>query len=94
MVSCLFARSVYSEAQLAECLRSVGYNALADNIPSVSSHIQGLRWKTRLATGFDPRKIEIRKRFMEISTWKGGIDGDSLSALKEAYAHRILELVA
>jgi aldehyde:ferredoxin oxidoreductase len=94
MVSCLFARSVYSEARLAECLRSVGYNALAGNIPSVSSHIQGLRWKTRLATGFDPKRIEIPKRFMEISTWKGGIDGEYLGALKEAYVQRIMELAA
>ncbi len=94
MVSCLFARSVYSEARLAECLRSVGYSALADSISTVSSHIQGLRWKTRRATGFDPKRIEIPKRFMEISTWKGGIDGEYIAALKEAYAQRIMELAA
>ncbi len=94
MVSCLFARSVYSEARLAECLRSIGYDPLAESIPAVSSHIQGLRWKTRLATGFDPRRMEIPKRFTEISTWKGGVDADYLSALKEAYAQRIMELPA
>lgn len=89
MVACLFARSVYSEARLAECLRSIGYDTLAESIPAVSTHIQGLRWKTRLATGFDPKRVEIPKRFIEVSTWQGGIDGDFLLALKNAYAQRI-----
>ena len=92
MVACLFARGVYSDALLAECLRSVGYTTLAENIAAVSSSIQKLRWKTRLATGFDPQAVTIPKRFTEITTWKGKIDEGYLGALKEEYARRILEL--
>ena len=92
MVSCLFARGVYTEALLAECLRSVGYGKLAEAIGPVSSHIQKLRWKARLATGFDPRGVTIPKRFTEIVTWKGKLDEGYLGALKEEYARRILEM--
>jgi aldehyde:ferredoxin oxidoreductase len=92
MVSCLFARGVYTEALLAECLRSVGYGKLAEAIGPVSSRIQKLRWKARLATGFDPRGVTIPKRFTEIVTWKGQVDEGYLGALKEEYARRILEM--
>jgi aldehyde:ferredoxin oxidoreductase len=92
MVSCLFARGVYTEALLAECLRSVGYTKLAESIGPVSNSIQKLRWRMRLATGFDPRAVTIPKRFTEITTWKGGVDEGYLGALKEEYARRILEM--
>jgi len=91
MVSCLFARSVYTEELLAYCLRSLGYDALADNIHAVSRHIQRIRWKTRLATGFDPIGVNIPKRFTEVATWKGPVDKDYLLALKGEYAKRIME---
>jgi aldehyde:ferredoxin oxidoreductase len=92
MVACLFARGVYSEALLADCLRSVGYTTLAENIAAVSSSIQKLRWKTRLATGYDPRAVTIPKRFTEITTWKGNVDEGYVAALKEEYARRILDM--
>lgn len=92
MVACLFARGVYSDELLADCLRTVGYAPLADNMKAVSENIQKLRWKTRLATGFDPKGVSIPKRFTEVTTWKGPIDQGFLETLKSEYAKRILEL--
>jgi aldehyde:ferredoxin oxidoreductase len=92
MVSCLFAREVYKEEVLAECLHSLGYNYLADNVNEVAKHIQELRWRIRLATGFDPAAVKIPKRFTEITTWKGRIDASFLNSLKAEYAKRIVEL--
>lgn len=90
MVSCLFARGVYGDALLSECLRSVGYTTLADSLGTVSSQVQKLRWRARLRTGFDPHAVSIPKRFLEVGTWKGGIDRVYLDALKDAYADAIL----
>jgi aldehyde:ferredoxin oxidoreductase len=92
MVACLFARSVYTDELLAECLRSVGYGALADNMQTVSHHIQNLRWKTRFDTGFNPGSIRIPKRFTEVVTSAGAVDGIYLDALRNEYARRIGEL--
>jgi len=47
-----------------------------------------------LTTGFNPARVSIPKRFTEIITWKGKIDAEFLSALKNANAKRILELGA
>ena len=92
MVACLFSRSVYTDALLSECLHCLGYDKLADNIGPASRHIQKIRWRTRVATGFDPRTVHIPKRFSEVTTWKGPVDAVFLQALKDAYAVRILEL--
>ena len=92
MVACLFARAVYTDELLANCLNSLGYTTLADNMHQVAQHIQKLRWRTRLATGFDPAAVKIPKRFTEITTWKGTIDKKYLNNLKKEYAKSILEL--
>ncbi|MCG6979897.1 MAG: aldehyde ferredoxin oxidoreductase C-terminal domain-containing protein, partial [Deltaproteobacteria bacterium] len=92
MVACLFAREVYKDELLADCLNSLGYTTLADNMQQVAQYIQKLRWRLRLATGFDPAAVKIPKRFTEVTNWKGPIDQPFLGELKQKYAKRIVEL--
>jgi aldehyde:ferredoxin oxidoreductase len=92
MVSCLFARGVYTDEVLGNCLTSVGYGTLADNMDSVADYIQRLRWKLRVTSGYRPENVSIPKRFSEVTTWKGPIDQQFLGSLKDAYGARILEL--
>jgi aldehyde:ferredoxin oxidoreductase len=93
MVACLFARGVYTKELLTQCLGVVGYDLISNNIDTISENIQRIRWKNRFATGFDPQRVSIPKRFAEVSNWKGNIDHHFLFALKQAYALRIIELV-
>jgi aldehyde:ferredoxin oxidoreductase len=92
MVACLFARGVYSDALLADCIRSVGYGTLADTLGKVSKNIQQLRWRTRIATGYRPEDVSIPKRFTELTTGKGPVDGAFLGLLKDEYAKAIRSL--
>ena len=92
MVACLFARGVYTDEVLGNCLKSVGYGTLADNMDNVANDIQRLRWNIRVRSGYRPENVSVPKRFSEITTWKGPVDRQSLEALKAAYAKRILEL--
>jgi aldehyde:ferredoxin oxidoreductase len=92
MVACLFARSVYSPGLLAECLNAVGYEKLAQNIESVAGRVQKLRWQIRLASGYDPGRVAIPKRFYDVSTWKGPIDKGYLNDLKAEYGRRIRQM--
>ena len=94
MVACLFARGVYTDALLADCLKSVGYGALADNLGAVSKNIQQLRWKTRVATGYRPEDVTIPKRFLEITTGKGTMDTAYLAGIRDAYAKAIHRMAA
>jgi aldehyde:ferredoxin oxidoreductase len=92
MVSCLFARGVYTDEVLGSCLKSVGYGTLADSMDTVAGEIQRLRWKLRVMTGYRPENVSIPKRFTEITTWKGQIDASFLYQLKEEYGRKILEM--
>ncbi len=93
MVACLFARSIYTDEQLAECLKSVGYTKLAESIPKAAGHIRKLRWQVRRNTGFSPDNFSIPKRFYSVKTWKGPVDGAYLDSLKKEYGRRIMELI-
>jgi aldehyde:ferredoxin oxidoreductase len=92
MVSCLFAREIYKEELLADCLTALGYGTMAAQLPELARRIQRLRWQTRLATGYDPARVKIPKRFTEIKTWKGPLNQEYMEALRMSYARRILEL--
>jgi aldehyde:ferredoxin oxidoreductase len=92
MVSCMFAREVYKEAVLADCLSVVGYKNLAENVDSVSRRIQKMRWQMRMKTGYDPASVTIPKRFTEAITWKGPMDTNYLDSLQKAYAQKIREM--
>jgi aldehyde:ferredoxin oxidoreductase len=92
MVSCLFARGVYKPDLVGECLNTLGYATLADNMETSSSHIQKKRWQIRLATGFKPDQVQIPKRFLDVTTWKGKTDSPYLDALLAAYAREIEKL--
>ncbi len=92
MVSCLFARGVYKDELMTECLTSLGYDQIASNIESLGVEIQKLRWQTRIATGFTPEAITIPKRFFKVKTWKGSIDAEYLLSLKSAYGKAIIDL--
>jgi len=94
MVSCLFARSVYTNEQLSECLESVGLTTLATTIPETAEHIRMLRWRVRVQTGFDPENYTVPKRFYQVKTWKGQVDKKYLDDLKKEYGRRIQAIVA
>jgi len=94
MVSCLFARSVYNNEVLAECLTAAGFASLAGNIDEAAERVRKMRWQMRFATGFDPAEIEIPKRFYAVKTIRGPVDASSLDQLKAEYGRRITQLIA
>ncbi|SMP66401.1 aldehyde:ferredoxin oxidoreductase [Desulfonatronum zhilinae] len=94
LVSCLFARGVYKKSLLAECLKVVGLPELAENMDKAADEMQRLRWRMRLATGYEPEKTTISKRFLEVETWAGKMDPEYLEALRRSYTKAIRELGA
>jgi len=92
MVSCLFAREVYKETVLSDCLNAVGYRSLAENLAPVSGRIQSKRWQIRMKTGFDPASVKIPARFRQVVPWKGPIDMDYMDSLQQTYAQKIRDM--
>ncbi len=94
MVSCLFARGVYTPERLQQALTSIGYKEMADNLDQAGAQIQGKRWALKLGSGFDPAGVRIPKRYLEVETWKGKADPAYLDALRSGYAKAIKEMAA
>jgi aldehyde:ferredoxin oxidoreductase len=94
MVSCLFARKIYTPERLAEALASVGFDDAAGSLDALAGDMQRLRWRLKLACGYDPAGTRIPKRYLDVVTWKGQTDAAYLDALRAAYAKSILDLGA
>ncbi len=94
MVACLFARKVYTQERIAQCLEALGQNELAADLPATARRLQAMRWVQRLAFGFDPLAVTIPRRFTEVTTWRGPIDARYLEALRQDYAQAILRCAA
>jgi len=92
MVSCLFARNVYSEERLQECLASVGFSRLAESVVARSKDVQNKRWQLKYQTGYNPKDISIPKRFREITTWKGAIDTVFMDSVASEYQDAVRKL--
>ena len=89
MVSCLFARNVYTVERLQSALHSLGLEKMAENLEQKASTIQAKRWELRFRTGFDPASIPLPKRFTQMVTSKGPIDRDYLNLLMQEYRQRL-----
>ena len=92
MLASLFARGVYTDELLAGCLGVAGNASLAETSRPAGRTIQQVRWKMRLARDYMPEKITISKRFYEVTTAKGPVNGDFLTGLAVEYAKVIREL--
>jgi len=92
MVACLFSRGIYEEERLSKALEVLGHKGAADNLSALSAQVQKHRWRLKFATGFDPDRITIPKRFLETTNWKGPVDADYLQSVRKAYQKSILDL--
>jgi aldehyde:ferredoxin oxidoreductase len=94
MVSCLFARNVYTEERLQEALSALGYLRVAEALVPQSKVVQARRWHLKFRSGYDPDKITIPKRFTEVRNWRGALDEAFLGKLSEKYVEAVRRLAA
>ncbi len=94
MVSCLFARKLYPENRLQEALDVLGYSQAAQDLENLSEKVRCARWRLRFRTGFDPDRVTVPRRFYELTTWKGPIDGTFMESLAAAYRGALRRLAA
>jgi aldehyde:ferredoxin oxidoreductase len=92
MVSCLFARSVYTEERLQEALASLGYKQTADSLPEQARAVQAKRWQLKFQSGYNPANVPIPKRLKEIRNWKGPVDDAFLKELSARYQQAITRM--
>lgn len=93
MVACMFARHIYTDDVLAQCLEAAGHSQAATSISALTQKVQAERWRLKLATGFDPDRVKIPKRFTQVQTGRGPVVEEEIEAVRKAYADHIRHLV-
>ena len=88
MVSCLFARSVYSRGTSPGMSCVCRLSRLAESVVARSTEVQAKRWQLKYLTGYKPENITIPKRFGEVTTWKGPVDTVFMNAVASDYQER------
>jgi aldehyde:ferredoxin oxidoreductase len=94
LVGCLFGRKAYPPQTCVKALNAIGYSFELKDLWQIVQHVQKSRWRLKLQTGYDPRKVSIPRRFLEVVNWKGPINADYLNELKERYSQAILSLAS
>ncbi|GAB7082197.1 aldehyde ferredoxin oxidoreductase N-terminal domain-containing protein [Megalodesulfovibrio paquesii] len=94
LVSCLFARSAYTEERIHAALLATDQPELAENLDASVEAIRRTRWRLKLQSGYQPEQVRLPKRFLEIETWKGKMDPSYVTALRDLYARKIREMGA
>ena len=92
MVSRLCARGVCKPDIPGECLTTLGYTAVADNMAAIAGNIQQKCWRARRATGFQPEQVAFPKRFHGVTTWKGQTDRGYMETLTRQYAQHLVAM--
>ncbi|NOZ92157.1 aldehyde:ferredoxin oxidoreductase [bacterium 3DAC] len=93
LVSCLFARGLYTWDRVKKGLSIIGYEKQAEEAEEIGDEIRRLRWKLKVAMGYDPDNVKIPKRYFETETFRGKPDPEFTNKLIKMYASHIKELI-
>ena len=93
LVACLFSRGLYTWDRVGRALDIMGYKKQAENIQEIGEEIRKLRWKLKVAMGFDVDNVKIPKRYFETETFRGKPDPEFTNTLIKMYADHIKSII-
>lgn len=89
LVICLFARGIYKPDIVAEALNAIGYEYKVDDILNIGWKIYKNKYKLKLELGFDPLKLRIPRRVLEVPTPHGGISEEYMKRAITYFSQKI-----
>ena len=92
MVSCLFARNLYTPEVLEEAWQAVGLDAQVENLDKKAEEIRRHRWKVKFSTGYRPEDTEIPRRFTQVKTLRGYPSQEFINRLIHLYTRSLNDL--
>ena len=85
LVGCLFARGVYTEANIIDALDAVGIKKTKDDLDSLGKRIFDEKYRFKIREGFDLSKVRVPKRFYETVSTLGKIDPQTVEDMLSLY---------
>jgi aldehyde:ferredoxin oxidoreductase len=88
LVGCLFARGVYTEANIVDALASVGIEKTQDELAELGKKIFREKYRFKVREGFDLAAAYVPKRFYETVSTLGMIDPATVEEMLRLYKER------
>lgn len=94
LVICLFARKVYNRETVVKALNAVGYTLTDDDLTTIAKRIYTTKLRLKGKLGFDPRQVELPKRFFETPSMHGTLDQSVTESMINRYVEKCSILLA
>jgi len=88
LVGCLFARGVYSEANVIDALGSIGIVKTNEDLQDLGRRIFSEKYRFKTREGFDLSRTRVPDRFYESVTTMGRVDPQTVEQLISIYKER------
>jgi aldehyde:ferredoxin oxidoreductase len=88
LIGCLFARGVYTEANIIDALGSVGIEKTCEDLQALGRKIFDNKYKFKRREGFDLKKVRVPGRFYETVSTMGKIDPDTVKEMMKMYTEK------
>ncbi|HBV88873.1 aldehyde ferredoxin oxidoreductase C-terminal domain-containing protein [Desulfosporosinus sp.] len=94
LVICLFARKLYNRETVLKALQAAGYPLTDDHLTTIAKRIYSTKLQLKEKLGFDPRKVELPKRFFKTPSMHGPLDSSVVERMINHYAEKCSQLLA
>ncbi|MDP4126617.1 MAG: aldehyde ferredoxin oxidoreductase C-terminal domain-containing protein [Bacillota bacterium] len=88
LVICLFARKVYNRETVLRALNAAGYTLTDDELTAIAKRIYATKLRIKEKLEFDPRQVELPKRFFETSSIHGTLDSSVAERMIKQYVEK------
>lgn len=85
LVGCLFARGVYTEANIIDALGAVGIEKTVADLDDLGKRIFDEKYRFKTREGFDLSKVRVPRRFYETISTLGKIDPQTVEEMLRLY---------
>jgi len=93
LVICLFARGIYKPDIVAEAFNAIGYDYKVDDLINIGWKIYKEKHKLKLELGFDPSKLRIPRRILEVPTPHGRISEEYLKKAITYFSQKLKKIL-
>lgn len=93
LVICLFARKLYNRETVLKALNAAGYALTEEDLTMISKRIYSTKLRLKEKLGFDPRMVELPKRFFKTSSMHGTLDPSKVERMINRYVEKCSALL-
>lgn len=89
LVICFFARNIYKPEIVVKALKTMGYEFVIEDLSKLGREILKKKYEFKLREGFNPNKLRIPKRILEIQTPHGKLTEEEIRKAVNLYFEKL-----